>query len=130
MFVKNSTIINMFIYLYIMIYVLVVSLFALLFAWFTLWITGIQQMILWLVLNFNWMEIMYVSIVIIILAVTGFIFNHMLESMEQNLIVIKEDRRHLLQENLDLVNENKELKKMFNKILKLTEEDKKIVNSI
>jgi len=132
MFVKNASIINLFIYLYITIYVVVVSLFVMLFGWFTLWLTGIQQMFSWLAVNLNWLEIMYLSIVVLILTTTGYIFYHMLECMEQNLILIREDRRNLLQENLDLVNENKELKQMFNKIVRLTElnvEDKKIVGN-
>ena len=86
----------------------------------------------WLAVNLNWLEIMYLSIVVLILTTTGYIFYHMLECMEQNLILIREDRRNLLQENLDLVNENKELKQMFNKIVRLTEmnvEDKKIVSN-
>jgi cellulose biosynthesis protein BcsQ len=89
-------------------------------------------MFLWLAFNLNWLDIMYLSIVVLILTTTGYIYYHMLESMEQNLILIREDRRQLLQKNLDLVNENKELKKMFNKIIKLSEmniEDKKFVSS-
>jgi len=132
-FNKSGTIINMFIYFYIVIYAVIISLFVLLFGWFILWLTGIQQLVLWITFNINWIEIMYLSIVILILGTTGFIFYQLLDNMEQNLILINDDRRNLLQKNLDLINENKELKKMFNKLVKLTinnEEDKKKIDSL
>jgi len=132
-FNKSGPIINMFIYFYIVIYAVIISLFVLLVGWFILWLTGIQQFVLWITFNINWIEIMYLSIVILILGTTGFIFYHLLDNMEQNLILINDDRRNLLQKNLDLINENKELKKMFNKLVKLTinnEEDKKKIDSL
>jgi hypothetical protein len=49
----------------------------------------------------------------------------MLEEMEQTIRQIKDDRRHLLQENMDLLKENKEIKLIFNKIVNSLEKDDK-----
>jgi hypothetical protein len=73
------------------------------------------------------MEIMYVTSIILVIGCTGYIFKEMLNEMEKNLHVIREDRKELLQQNMDLQKENKEIKIMFKRLLRNVEEEDKIL---
>jgi hypothetical protein len=100
------------------------------FAWFTLWITGIQDLVIWLFkqdVHF-WMQISYLFIFLLVIGIVGYIFVNLLESMDKNLVVINNDRLFLLQQNMDLWNENKDIKRVLSKMMNnLSEEDKKII---
>ena len=103
--------------------------YCILLLWFSFWITGILNLVIWIYhfTSKQWMEIMYVTSIILVIGCTGYIFKEMLNEMEKNLHVIREDRKELLQQNMDLQKENKEIKMMFKRLLRNVEEEDKIL---
>lgn len=101
-------------------------------VWFSLWITGIQDLVIWLFKQdvYFWMQISYLFVFLLIIVTIGYVFVNLLESMDQNLLVIKNDRLFLLQQNMDLWTENNDIKRILTKMMNnLSEEDKKIIFS-
>lgn len=122
----NISRINIYLYLDIIIYILIA---CILFLSLIL-LTGIQKVFIYLynLDSQHWLECMYLIIFISIVGCTGYIFTNLLEEMEQMIIKIKDDRRHLLQENMKLLKENKEIKIVFHKIIhSLEKEDKEFL---
>ena len=111
----------------VFLYLTLITCLIILLLWFTIWITGIQTFIVWIYSNFNCMETMFVFMVILITSFTLYIYNIMLDSIDQTLLLIKADRNHLLQQYMDLIKENNDLKKE-NKDVKLL--FKKIINDL
>jgi hypothetical protein len=100
------------------------------FVWFSLWITGIQDLIIWLFKQdvYFWMQICYLFVFLLVILTIGYVFVNLLESMDQNLLVINNDRLFLLQQNMDLWNENKDIKRVLSKMMhNLSDDDKKII---
>jgi hypothetical protein len=97
----------------------------LLFIWLFIKITGIQK-----VFEFvyeNTFEILVIFTESIIVFTTGYIFSNLLDLMEYNMRIINDDRKRLLQQNMDLLNENKNIKLVFQKLIKnMEKEDKEI----
>jgi UDP-2,3-diacylglucosamine pyrophosphatase LpxH len=78
----------------------------------------------------KWLELAYMSSVLFVLCVTGYVFTQLLEYMDQKLLVIKGDRLFLLQQNMDLLKENKEIKMVLKKMMQnISEEDKKNISN-
>jgi hypothetical protein len=124
---KNLNNIYIYLYLDIIIYSLIACILSSSFLYLLVKITGIFHVFHYLY-NLNsqhWLEYMYLVMVLLIISCTGYIFTNMLEEMEQTIRQIKDDRRHLLQENMDLLKENKEIKLIFNKIVNSLEKDDK-----
>ena len=118
---------SIYIYLYldIIIYSLIACILSLLFIWLFIKITGIQK-----VFEFvyeNTFEILVIFTESIIVFTTGYIFSNLLDLMEYNMRIINDDRKRLLQQNMDLLNENKNIKLVFQKLIKnMEKEDKEI----
>ena len=115
------------IYIYLDFIVYCILLFIIL--WFSMWISGILNFVILIyhIISKQWMEIMYVTSIILVISSTGYIFKEMLNEMEKNLFLIREDRKQLLQKNMDLQNENKEIKIIFKRLLRNVEEEDKIL---
>jgi hypothetical protein len=100
------------------------------FVWFFIYITGIQDLVFWLYnLDLHyWMQLGFLISFMLIIIVTGYVFVNLLKSMDKNLLVINNDRLFLLQQNMDLFNENKDIKRILTKMMNnLSEEDKKVI---
>jgi hypothetical protein len=93
-----------------------------------LWFSGIFNLVIWFyhLTNKQWMEIMYVTSIILVIGCTGYIFKELLDEMEKSLFVMRDDRKQLLQQNMDLQKENKEIKMMFKRLLRNVEEEDKV----
>ena len=92
------------IYIYLDFIVYCILLFIIL--WFSMWISGILNFVILIyhIISKQWMEIMYVTSIILVIGCTGYIFKEMLNEMEKNLHVIREDRKELLQQEFDKLN--------------------------
>lgn len=134
-FHKNNNLhaINMYLWLDFIIYNIFVLIMGFYALWFTLWITGIYTMVLWLY-NLNaqyWFDFLYLCCFMLIIGATVYIFSQLLEYMEQNWLVINNDRLILLQKNMDLMKENKEIKMVLKNMMQnISEEDKKYINNL
>jgi hypothetical protein len=74
------------------------------------------------------MQLGFLISFMLIIIVTGYVFVNLLKSMDKNLLVINNDRLFLLQQNMDLFNENKDIKRILTKMMNnLSEEDKKVI---
>lgn len=127
-FTKNLNAINMYLCLDLIVY----SIFIFIMVLFVLWNLGLHIIIKWLydIDLQRWLELGYITCILLIIGSTGYLFTQLLEYMDQNLIIIKKDRLFLLQQNMDLLKENKEIKKVLKNMMQnISEEDKKSINS-
>lgn len=121
---------NLYICVDLFIYTTFASIMLLLSLGFVLWVTGLKDLII-IMYNWNeqkWMELFYFMISLSVLGGIGFGFKHLLDIMDQNIVIINTDRRFLLQQNLDLMKENQEIKKVMKKLIgNLDIEDKNVL---
>lgn len=121
---------NLYICVDLFIYTTFASIMLLLSLGFVLWVTGLKDLII-IMYNWNeqkWMELFYLMISLSVLGGIGFGFKHLLDIMDQNIVIINTDRRFLLQQNLDLMKENQEIKKVMKKLIgNLDIEDKNVL---
>lgn len=99
-------------------------------VWLGVWISGIQDLVIWLFKQdvYFWIQFGYLLVFLLTIGTIGYVFVNLLEIMDKNLLVIKNDRLFLLQQNMDLWNENKDIKRILTKMMNnLSEDDKKII---
>jgi len=99
--------------------------FVILLTLFVLWITGLKYFIFYTInlISRIWLDVIFIVMVLLIICGTGFIFKELLNLIEQKIFLLQEDRRVLIQQNMDLNNENKQIQQFLKKILTNKDED-------
>jgi hypothetical protein len=70
-----------------------------------------------------WLDVIFIVLVLSIISGIGFIFKELLNLIEQKIFLLQEDRRLLIQQNMDLNNENKQIQQFLKKVLTNKDEE-------
>ena len=120
-------------YYYLILDAILYANLIILFIYFTIWITGLKYWIFYVInlISRIWLDVIFIGMVLLIIGGTGFIFKELLNLIEQKIFLLQEDRRLLLQQNMDLNNENKQIQQFLKKILTNKDEEdlKNIINN-
>ena len=112
-------------YYYLILDAILYANLIILFIYFTIWITGLKYWIFYVInlISRIWLDVIFIGMVLLIIGGTGFIFKELLNLIEQKIFLLQEDRRVLIQQNMDLNNENKQIQQFLKKILTNKDED-------